>query len=42
MDILPIIFSKIKLKLPTKYIGKKKKLIGFLIALHSYFYLYSA
>ena len=34
--------SKIKLELPTKYIGKKEELIGFLMALCSYFYLYLA
>ena len=42
MDILPTIFSKIKLELPTKYTGKKEELIDFLTALYSYFYLYSA
>ena len=42
IDIIPIIFSKIKLELPIKYIGKKEELIGFLIALYSYFYLYLA
>ena len=42
MDILPTISSKIKLELPTKYTRKKEELIGFLIALYSYFYLYSA
>ena len=42
MDILPTISSKIKLKPPTKYTGKKEELISFLIALYSYFYLYSA
>ena len=42
MDILPTISSKIKLELPTKYTRKKEELIGFLTALHSYFYLYSA
>ena len=41
-DILPTISSKIKLEPPTKYIGKKEELIGFLIALYFYFYLYSA
>ena len=41
-DILPTISSKIKLEPPTKYIGKKEELTGFLIALCSYFYLYSA
>ena len=41
-DVLPTISSKIKLELPTKYIGKKEELIGFLTALCSYFYLYLA
>ena len=41
-DILPTISSKIKLEPPTKYIGKKEELMGFLTALCSYFYLYSA
>ena len=42
MDVLPTISSKIKLEPPTKYTKKKEELIGFLIALRSYFYLYSA
>ena len=42
MDILPIVSLKIKLELPTKYTRKKEELIGFLIALCSYFYLYLA
>ena len=41
-DVLPTMSSKIKLELPTKYTGKKEELIGFLTALCSYFYLYSA
>ena len=41
-NVLPTISSKIKLELPTKYIGKKEELIGFLTALRSYFYLYLA
>ena len=41
-DVLPTISSKIKLELPTKYTRKKEELIGFLIALRSYFYLYLA
>ena len=42
MDVLPTISSKIKLEPPTKYTRKKEELIGFLTALCSYFYLYSA
>ena len=41
-DVLPTISSKIKLEPPTKYTGKKEELTGFLTALYSYFYLYSA
>ena len=41
-DILPTISSKIKLEPLTKYTRKKEEFIGFLIALCSYFYLYSA
>ena len=42
MDILLTISSKIKLEPPTKYTRKKEELIGFLIALYFYFYLYLA